>query len=124
MNVIKRLRKERGLSQQDLAKAVHVHQTAVSQWETGRHFPDMKQAIELASYFNVTTDYLLGNTDDPTPPDAKKERPSNESVEEALVRLMMENNIIDESFTMSKRDALRALEALKILTEKDDNTGD
>lgn len=85
MNIIRKLRKERGLSQEELAKAVHVHQTAVSQWETGRHFPDTAQAIELANFFNVTTDYLLGNnTNNRSSPKEKKEAHSPRNGEELL----------------------------------------
>lgn len=60
MNRILSLRKQKGLSQRELAELLHVHQTAVSSWETGRHNPDMQQAIDLADFFGVTTDYILG----------------------------------------------------------------
>ncbi|GHU36227.1 hypothetical protein FACS1894105_06220 [Clostridia bacterium] len=60
MNNIKVLRAEKNLSQDELAKQVHVHQTAVSQWENGKTNPDMQQAESLAKYFDVSLDYLLG----------------------------------------------------------------
>ncbi len=60
MNNVKSLRKNKGMSQQELAEYLHVHQTSVSQWETGRTNPDTVQAIELAAYFNVSVDYVLG----------------------------------------------------------------
>lgn len=72
LNNIKDLRVARKISQQTLAEIVKVHQTAISQWETGRTYPDMSTALLLADYFNVTTDYLLGRTDDPTPPSAAR----------------------------------------------------
>ncbi|MDR1438882.1 MAG: helix-turn-helix domain-containing protein [Clostridiales bacterium] len=68
MNRIKELRKTRNLTQSDFADAMHVHQTAVSQWETGKTNPDMEQAIAIATYFNVTTDYLLGVSDSAAAP--------------------------------------------------------
>ena len=59
MNRIKQLRKEKGISQVKLAETLGVHQTAISQWETGRTNPDLDTAKKLAACFNVTLDYLL-----------------------------------------------------------------
>ncbi|GHU59292.1 hypothetical protein AGMMS49975_26730 [Clostridia bacterium] len=64
MNNIKVLRAERNISQQELANQVHVHQTAVSQWESGKTNPDTQQAIVLANFFDVSVDFLLGRTDE------------------------------------------------------------
>ncbi len=61
MNRIKELRKGRRLSQAQVAAALKVHQTAVSQWETGRTEPDMDSARMLSDFFGVTIDYLLGH---------------------------------------------------------------
>jgi transcriptional regulator with XRE-family HTH domain len=61
-NNIKILRAEKNMSQKDLAKQVHVTQTAVSQWEMGKTNPDIKTADKLALYFDVSVDFLLGRT--------------------------------------------------------------
>ena len=60
MNKIKELRKERKISQQKLASILNVHQTAISQWETGRTSPDISIATEIAKLFNVSLEYVLG----------------------------------------------------------------
>ena len=65
MNNIKLLRTKMGMAQEQLAKQVLVTQTAVSQWEKGRTFPDVQTQKKLATLFNVTIDYLLGETDEP-----------------------------------------------------------
>ena len=65
MNNIKLLRTKMGMSQEQLSKQVLVTQTAVSQWEKGRTFPDVQTQKKLATLFNVTIDYLLGETDEP-----------------------------------------------------------
>lgn len=65
MNNIKVLRTKMGLSQEQLAKHVLVTQTAVSQWEKGRTFPDVQTQKKLAALFNVTIDYLLGESEEP-----------------------------------------------------------
>ena len=61
--VIFELRKEQGLSQADLAKAVGVSQRAVSLWEAGKNEPKASYIYELAKVFNVSADYLLGLED-------------------------------------------------------------
>ena len=65
MNRIKELRRSKNLSQMELAQKVDVHQTAVSQWESGKTNPDMSTAMRLADIFEVSIDYLLGRTDTP-----------------------------------------------------------
>jgi len=67
MNRIKMLRKEKGISQLELAKALNVHQTAVSQWEMERTAPDMSVIVLLADFFSVSVDFILERTDIKTP---------------------------------------------------------
>ena len=57
------LRKERNLTQLDLAKALAVSQRTVSYWEKGSRECDFNTLIKIAKYFNVSTDYLLGLTE-------------------------------------------------------------
>ena len=64
--IIKRLRKERGFTQEELAEQVGVTFQAVSKWENDNGMPDISQIIPLATVFNVSTDVLFGRvgTDD------------------------------------------------------------
>ena len=57
---LKRLRASRKLSQKDFAKALNVSQQTVASWESNRTEPSHTVLAEIADYFNVTTDYLLG----------------------------------------------------------------
>ena len=57
---LKKLRSRKGLTQAQLAQQLHVHQTAVSQWECGRTFPDRETIIKLAALFAVSADVILG----------------------------------------------------------------
>jgi transcriptional regulator with XRE-family HTH domain len=59
MNKVRLLRTERGISQQELADQLHVHQTAVSQWESGKTTPNTYQAVALAKFFDVPVENLL-----------------------------------------------------------------
>ncbi|MDE6059606.1 MAG: helix-turn-helix domain-containing protein [Clostridia bacterium] len=65
---LKELRKQKKLSQLQLAMALNMNQNSISRYETGEHEADYKTLILFADYFNVSLDYLLGRTDDPTPP--------------------------------------------------------
>ena len=56
---IKRRRKIAGLTQQALAEALGVHQTAVAGWEKGRSTPRAAHMIKLAALFGCTVDDLL-----------------------------------------------------------------
>lgn len=57
---IKQVRKELGLSQSEFARLFGVHQTAVSQWETGRTCPDTDMVIRIARATNHSADEILG----------------------------------------------------------------
>lgn len=59
---IYRLRKERGLSQEQLAQALGVSRQAVSKWESGGAIPDVEKIVLLSELFCVTTDELLKDT--------------------------------------------------------------
>ena len=70
-NNIKELRKLKRMIQKDLAEAMKVSQQTIGAWETERAVPGADTLNELADYFNVTTDYLLGRPekkDDDTKP--------------------------------------------------------
>lgn len=60
---IKELRKEKGLSQEDVGSVIGVKKYAIYSYEKGRACPDMKGLIALADYFDVSMDYLAGRTD-------------------------------------------------------------
>lgn len=60
---LKELREERHLSQDALGKIFNVKGPTVSRWETNQIEPDYSTLIKLATFFNVTTDYLLGLED-------------------------------------------------------------
>ena len=57
---IKRLRRERELTQEQLAEVLNVSITAVSKWERGETMPDITLLFPLAHYFHVSLDELMG----------------------------------------------------------------
>lgn len=56
------LRQDHRLTQRFLAEVLHVSVATISNYENGVHLPDIEKLIEIANYFDVTTDYLLGRT--------------------------------------------------------------
>ena len=56
---LQKLRKQRGLTQEELAGALYVSRTAVSKWESGRGYPSIDSLKEISRYFSVTIDDLL-----------------------------------------------------------------
>lgn len=54
------LRKQKGMTQEELAKALHVSNQAVSKWESGQCCPDIQLLPDLAKLFDVTIDELMG----------------------------------------------------------------
>ena len=63
---LKQLREKTGLSQAKFAKVLgDVSQPVIARYETGDFFPSYPVLIKIADYFNVSTDYLLGRTDNP-----------------------------------------------------------
>ena len=67
VNRLAELRKKRGLSQIEFAKQIGSAQTTISNWENGNRDIDSQTIVKLADFFDVTTDYLLGKSDDPNP---------------------------------------------------------
>ena len=66
MNYIKRLKElriENDVSQQEISRYLNVRQNTYSQYETGKRELPINVLIELAKYYKVTTDYILGLED-------------------------------------------------------------
>lgn len=62
---IKELREIKQITQEELAKYLGVAPQTVYKYEKEINEPDLKTTSKIAEYFNVTTDYLLGRTDNP-----------------------------------------------------------
>ena len=58
--IIKKLRKGRGFTQEELAERLGVTYQAISKWENDSGMPDISQIVPLASIFDVSTDFLFG----------------------------------------------------------------
>lgn len=62
---LKELRLNNGLTQKELANAIEVGRTTVSEYESGKIVPKQEGLLRIANHFNVSVDYLTGVSDDP-----------------------------------------------------------
>lgn len=60
--IIANHRREKGLTQDQLAAYMGVSKASVSKWETGQSYPDITFLPQLATYFNISIDTLMGYT--------------------------------------------------------------
>lgn len=65
MNNLKKLRKDKGLTQQELAQEMETTKLTISNWENEKHTIKADKAQQLADYFGVSVGYLLGYSNDP-----------------------------------------------------------
>lgn len=89
MNIADRiqlLRKQKGLSQEQLADKIGVSRQLVSKWENEQAIPDMERIMILSEYFETTTDYLVKGIE-PTKP--------YENNHEKVQTSFLDSNIVD-----------------------------
>lgn len=65
-------RKEKGITQEQLADYIGVSKASVSKWESSQSYPDILLLPEIATYFNITVDELIGYSPQLTKQDIKK----------------------------------------------------
>ena len=58
------LRKEKGIKQEELGRQLGVSKSTISAYEHGKCQPDFSKLVQIARFFKVTTDYLLGVSDE------------------------------------------------------------
>lgn len=56
---LQKLRKQKNLTQEELAEALYVSRTAISKWESGRGYPNIDSLKAISKYFSVSLDELL-----------------------------------------------------------------
>lgn len=64
MQRLKQLRKSRNLTAKQLSEIINVSESTISLYENGKREPDFKTLLNIADYFNVSVDYLLGKMDE------------------------------------------------------------
>lgn len=86
---INQLRKEKGITQKELAEILCVTDKAVSRWETGKSYPDIEVMQQIAVYFDVTVNDLLHGE---RVPEEKIKTVSDKNIVSAFKRLKKDKN--------------------------------
>lgn len=60
---LKEMRLNAGMSQEELASKLNVSRQSVSKWETGDSLPDILKLKQLSKLYDVSIDYIVGNTE-------------------------------------------------------------
>lgn len=89
---IRKLRIERGYTLKQLGEMLNLGESTISMYETGKRNPDYDTLTKIAEIFNVTTDYLLGRTNEPNP--NKPELPPEFKTPEEAMKFILEQNVI------------------------------
>ena len=99
---LKKLRDENNVSQFDLSNYLGISQQALSKWENEKTEPDNESLVKIANYFNVSIDYLLGNSES-----KQIEKPYDNDLEKVLFSKAKDLSDSD------KKAVLGIIEALK-----------
>ena len=76
---LRELRKEKGLTQEQLAEQFNVSRRSVSRWETGSNLPDLSILVELAEFYDVDIKEIIDG--------ARKSEMMNEEVKEVAFKM-------------------------------------
>lgn len=68
------LRNDKNLTQKEIADVLGIDQRVYSNYETGEREISMRLVVKLTDYYNTSTDYLLGRTNAPKPPEGLKQK--------------------------------------------------
>ena len=94
---IRRLRNDRGLTQEALAAALNVSPQTVSKWECGNSVPDVQMLPEIAVYFGVTIDQLFTMT-----PEQQMERMENHIYDSSLMDGAEERQLVQQLYAFAE----------------------
>lgn len=110
---LKKIRESTNLTQAKISKELKVTSQAYSQYERNVRMPDSYMIDRLADYYNVSTDYLLGRCEDPSP---IKPTPIKIKLAEEIYIILLEKNILskDEELTSEHIEWLKKLIVLAI----------
>lgn len=86
-NRIKGMREQRGIKQGQFADSMGISRQSMSNYESGKHSPDIDIIVKMADFFQCSTDYLLGLTEHPNPEQAKNYGEDISRLSQALLTL-------------------------------------
>ncbi len=107
MRILRTLRKEHNITQTKLAKVLGVSRSAVSMWEIDASEPDNEMLKKIASFFDVSTDLLLGQNEQKEKPatDGDGISPERRKLIDLLMKLTPDDAARAEGYLQSLIDA-------------------
>lgn len=100
---LKKLRKDTGLTQVDVASKLGISQQAYASWERGAKKPTQDNLVKIAQILNVSVDYLVGNS----------EEKSDDLDNIELLFRMNSKGLTDEEKTVFKKELIEFMEERK-----------
>lgn len=99
----KELRIKKGLSQDQLADALNIPRTSISHYERDGRLPREERLVQIADFFGVTVDYLIGRTEDETELTNSEEEFVNELIKYDKQEISLEEllKILNENFDIT-----------------------
>lgn len=117
VNRLKTLRKGNKKTQEDMSKILKIQRSTYGEYERGKITPPMDKIRFLANYFNVSVDYLMGNTNLTTPDEGQET--SEISDVSIIIRKMIDelennqNNIVFEGETLDRETRTLLISSLQ-----------
>ena len=109
---IKQLRKSRGITQSELAENLGISSSAVGMYEQGRRDPDDNTLLKLCSYFGITSDYLLGNTETKI---TSGSREVSDVFDEFTRVLSSQQCLMFDGIPLNEEDRSKIVDAIKVV---------
>ena len=107
---LKELREEKKLSQIEVANAIKTSQRNISRWEKEQNEPTSTFVIQLANFFQCSTDYLLGRSDDFGNVTVQQKSPSSLTPEE--------QNLLNDFRSLPRQERSQAAEYVHFLADR------
>lgn len=114
---LRSLRKQKGMTQKELAALLGVTDAAIGMWENEKRDPDYETLVRLAQIFNTSVDYLLGHTDNRQPISPRNEPKSLED-------FLREQEVMFDGVPLTDEDKESILQALKLLWRRRNRTNE
>lgn len=120
--IIKKLRKEKNLTQKELGFLLNVSRNAVTNWECGTRMPSADQYYELSKIFDVPVNYILGSNESLTLPKTKDENALDLDILNDLgkkllfdfYKMLVDTQIYTQSLTIIRHGRKKGCENLVI----------
>ncbi|MBF7097609.1 helix-turn-helix domain-containing protein [Alkalibacter mobilis] len=91
---LKQIRKSKGFTQKSVSDSLQMDRSNLANYETGKAKPSFEKLEQLADLYEVSVDYLLGRTDDPTPyKDVNADLDAERDLDDELKKLLKDEEL-------------------------------